>query len=158
MHWQANPARHAVIHSTTDSATATRRRSNGRSNSHLAGRSAPGALPTMTVSTSVGRPASFLGSSMTHPNALGLLDDLIGRCKQVLAGVDTVIRRAILADLAAIRDHLTAAEQRDFGEWIRDHRRKASVTFLRIWKSPHAKPTPITLAVHLSPCRLADDR
>ena len=58
---------------------------------------------------------------MTHPNVTpDLLDDLIGRCKRVLAGVDTVARRAILADLAAIRDHLTAAEQRDLGEWIRD--------------------------------------
>ena len=59
--------------------------------------------------------------SMTHPNVTpDLLDELIGRCKEVLAGVDTVARRAILADLIAIRDHLITAEQRDLGEWIRD--------------------------------------
>ena len=58
---------------------------------------------------------------MTHPNVTpDLLDELIGRCKEVLARVDTVARRAILADLIAIRDHLITAEQRDLGEWIRD--------------------------------------
>ena len=32
---------------------------------------------------------------MTHPNVTpDLLDELIGRCKEVLAGVDTVARRA----------------------------------------------------------------
>ena len=95
---------------------------------------------------------------MTHPNVTpDLLDELIGRCKEVLARVDTVARRVRSVDLIAIRDHLITAEQRDLGEWIRDLPPESVGNFRRDMEVS-AKLIPIlTLAVHLSPRRMADD-
>ena len=95
--------------------------------------SAWGPAPTMTRP----RGPREHDSSERHPGPAGRPHRPLqtGRLREL-----TWRAESILADLAAIRDHLTAAEESASGSAT--YRRKASVTFLRIWKSPHAKPTP----------------
>ncbi|MEM7142502.1 MAG: hypothetical protein AAF548_15880 [Actinomycetota bacterium] len=62
---------------------------------------------------------------MAHrsPVTPALIEDLLERVERAFespAGPGTQTRLAIRADLRAVRDHLTALEQRDLGEWIRD--------------------------------------
>ena len=80
---------------------------------------------------------------MTHPNVTpDLLDDLIGRCKRVLAGVDTVGAEQSSRTSPPFATTSPPPSSETSASGSATYRRKASVTFLRIWKSPHAKPTP----------------
>lgn len=57
-----------------------------------------------------------------QPITPAMLDELIERCRHALGSVppvDQPTQASILADLAAVRDHLVVAEQHDLGEWIR---------------------------------------
>lgn len=57
------------------------------------------------------------------PVTPALLDDLIERCAAIFgagSAADRATNATILSDLAAVREHLAAVEQRDLGEWIRD--------------------------------------